>query len=225
MEMWAIAIFAVILNLVLFILLALNVTQNNKLKTRLVDAQKNDKKSSDALSNRQERCREQLMRLCEDFSRSCKEYSVNTTDRSEAFVLFFGLMSAFSCSIQRICGIYEDTREVVPWLNKIFHRNTTKMCSGSISAGHLVTWRTEIAALQVYLYQLDGRGRMGMDDETRSFTDDELISLSNLKGGMRWIIERTLAGNCPFPFGPNIGRDLDVLIKRIEAVESKTAKS
>ncbi|KKW34013.1 MAG: hypothetical protein UY79_C0007G0033, partial [Parcubacteria group bacterium GW2011_GWA2_53_21] len=38
--------------------------------------------------------------------------------------------------------------------------------------------------------------------------------------GMRWIIERTKTGNCPFPFGPYIERDLEALIARIETLES-----
>ena len=190
----------------------------HSLTLKLEKAEAEREQSSKTLREMRERCRQILFLRYIQLSSRLHVTSPEYLNRKGFNALF-----SHPADLVSLWLVYEDrcftesASPILSWSISFHDRLLQKVTSGQVTTGHLATWRTEIAAAQVYLLQLDGRGRMGVNGGTRHFRDDELL---DLKGGMHWIVERTKTGNCPFPFGPYIERDLEALIARIEILES-----
>jgi len=196
------------------------------LKLQLEKAEAEKEQSSKTLREMRERCRKDLLYVSPKLSWMLKVFQPD--DQVNWNPLFPGLFLErihalwFVHEGVSLLGRYEirSASPIISWIDALHGSFLQAVDKKGVTSGHLATWRTEIAAAEVYLLQLDGRGRMGMGGGRRHFGDDELPKLVDLMGGMRWIIERTKTGNCPFPFGPYIERDLEALIARIETLES-----
>lgn len=241
MELWFGLIFPIINSVFMLILCPIifwrwlsQEKRCNILEKGSESARKEAKKSAEALWEMRERCRNTLISLHHELMYMLLHDYPSPGDRARADNRLFELLH----QMQAIWSVYEESipfdtsipscygflpYPIRSWAGHLHDKIMLGLESG-VTTGHLATWRTEIAAAQVWLIQLDGRGRLGQNGGRRQFSDDEIRELVPLKGGMRWIInQRTSTGNCPFPFGPYIERDLEALIARIEALESAPA--
>lgn len=199
------------------------------LESELENAKTEAKKSAKECEQMQKRIHVNLMSLLKDLSWMLRDTSPEEANRSGLHVPLTRLTAIHVLWVVNGGGHYgfhsDGTyAEYIPWVVNLQRDFEQHACKRDVTAGHLATWRTEIAAAQVYLLQLDGKERMGMGGGSRYVDDDELPELAKLKGGMRWIIDRTKTGNCPFEFGPYIVRDLETIIARIEALGDKKDK-